>query len=55
MADLEICYINFHQISIIFQNTGMTMAAEISKTQAPDQRCISFTQPHPIFHVTNYF
>jgi len=29
------------------------MAAEIPKTQAPEQ--ISFLWPHPIFHGTDYF
>jgi hypothetical protein len=31
------------------------MAAEIPKTQAPEQRSISFTWPCPIFHGTDYF
>jgi hypothetical protein len=31
------------------------MAAEIPKTQAPKQKSISFTQPQPIFHGTDYF
>jgi hypothetical protein len=33
----------------------MTMAAEIPKTQAPEQKSISFMWPHPIFHGTIYF
>lgn len=33
----------------------MTMAAEIPKTQAHEQRSISFMWPYPIFHGTYYF